>query len=355
MKHLLKITALTLAFAAIVLAGCEDGEDDNSDSMLLMLLGGGGTATAYKETYTADGVTFKMAYVPGGKTFPTGINDEGSATVANAFWIGETEATYELCYKVFVWATTDAGSGTRADGGVLYTAVFDPVNPPRAGSSGYEADSQEPVTFLNWRHAMVWCNALTEWYNAHKGTGYACVYYTDSGYTTPLRSVNDTGSVNSTPGSQDNPYVKPDAKGFRLITNNEWELAARYTDVTAWLYGDHVSGDQSGYCHNDGSPLGGQPLSTVFGDYAVFIGNSGASTAAVKSKTANALGLYDMSGNVWEWCFDWYPGLEGSCRVLRGGGWASEPDNLRVGLAADEGYPYLEAEIIGFRFARSAE
>jgi len=353
MNYLAKLIALAFILAAITLVGCDEAKDNNKSKLLLLISGGGaGTAPGYKETYTADGVTFKMVHVPGGKTFPTGTNDEGTATVANAYWIGETEATYELCYKVFVWATTDAGSGMRADGGVLYSSIFGP-NPPRAGHDGFETDSQEPVTFLNWRHAMVWCNALTEWYNAHKGTGYACVYYTDSGYTTPLRSVNDTGSVDSTPGGQDNPYVKPDARGFRLPTSNEWELASRYIDGTTWLYGDHASGDQSGYCYNDGSPLGGQLLSTVFGNYAVYEDNSGSSTAVVRNKTANALGLYDMSGNVWEWCFDWYPGFEGSYRVIRGGGWASEPTNLRVGLAA---YiePYFEEAIIGFRFSRSA-
>jgi hypothetical protein len=59
-------------------------------------------------------------------------------------------------------------------------------------------------------------------------------------------------------------------------------------------------------------------MSILFVDYAVYNGNAGGSTALVISKLPNALGIYGMSGNVWVWCFDWYPGLEGSYRVRRG-------------------------------------
>lgn len=60
------------------------------------------------ENYTAGGVSFLMAYVPGGLTFPTGVNDDGSATVDNAYRIGETEVTYELWDTVYTWATNAA-------------------------------------------------------------------------------------------------------------------------------------------------------------------------------------------------------------------------------------------------------
>ena len=58
---------------------------------------GGGERTLSpgdKTTYTADGVSFTLVYVPGGITFPTGIDDSGSDTVSGAYWIGETEVTY---------------------------------------------------------------------------------------------------------------------------------------------------------------------------------------------------------------------------------------------------------------------
>ena len=92
-------------------------------------------------------------------------------------------------------------------------------------------------------------------------------------------------------------------------------------------------------------------MSTVFGDYAVYSGNSGSSTSTVKgTRTANALGLYDMSGNVWEWCYD----LSGSYRVGRGGSWVDSANYLRVGYWFN-GDPYYENYGIGFRVARTAD
>ena len=62
-----------------------------------------------KETFTADGVSFNMVYVPGGLTFPIWANDKKNATVKDAYWIGETEVTYELWYKVRIWAEKNKG------------------------------------------------------------------------------------------------------------------------------------------------------------------------------------------------------------------------------------------------------
>lgn len=302
----------------------------------------------YKTVVSADGVSFTMAYIPGGCTFPTGTNNDGSATVTDGYWIGETEVTYELWHKVRTWAratgyTLDANPGREGhDGTVTAGAGADPTTA-----------KDEPVTTINWREAMVWCNALTEWYNANSGiaTGLDCVYYTDSGCITPIRNADDTDSIGSTPGDQDNPYVKVTANGFRLLTSNEWELAARYRNGTLWTYGDHASGDDSGACYNDGSILGGLGMSSVFGNYAVYTGNSGLSTAVVKSKGiggTNALGLYDMSGNVWEWCFD----LSGTTRVMRSGSFENTADTLQTGFR-NTSTPYVEYFNVGLRVAKT--
>jgi sulfatase modifying factor 1 len=342
---------MTLIIICCVLALNACKEDGGTNQSLITLFGGGLSAGDMK-TYTADSVSFNMAYVPGGKTFPTGVNDDGSATVVNAYWIGETEVTYDLWQKVYDWATTDAGGGLRSDGGVLYTFSHAGTQGDGAGDT-----NQHPVTTINWRDSMVWCNALTEWYNAYNGTSYGCVYFTDSGYATPLRTSTDsitiTWDVGGTySGTEDEPFVNPGANGFRFLSKNEWELAARYIDGTTWLYGDHASGDQSGACYNDGSILGGQSVSTVFGDYAVYSVNAGSSTAIVKSKAYNALGLYDMSGNVFEWCFDWNPGDEGALRVMRGGSWFYDDYALRAGVVYN-GSPYYESDFVGLRIGKN--
>ncbi len=101
-------------------------------------------------------------------------------------------------------------------------------------------------------------------------------------------------------------------KTFRLPTEAEWEFAAR-------------GGKKSkGYKYSGSNNIN---------DVAWYDENSNSKTHTVKTKQANELGLYDMSGNVWEWCFDWYGSYSsssqtnpqgpnsGSYRVLRGGSW----------------------------------
>lgn len=108
---------------------------------------------------------------------------------------------------------------------------------------------------------------------------------------------------------------------FRMPTEAEWEYAAR-------------GGNKSkGYIFSG---------SNTPGDVAWYTENSGLKTHPVKTKKANELGLYDMSGNVWEWCSDWEGAYDssdqtdptgpdnGSYRVLRGGGWFSDATYCRV-------------------------
>ncbi len=130
-------------------------------------------------------------------------------------------------------------------------------------------------------------------------------------------------------------------RNFRLPTEAEWEYAAR-------------GGSQSrGYQYSGSNTLG---------NVAWYYGNSGSQTHPVKTKQPNELGLYDMSGNVWEWCADWYGSYSGSAqtdpagpgsgsfRVFRGGGWSSSAGGCRVSFR--DGYdPGDRFNNLGFRLA----
>ncbi len=184
----------------------------------------------------------------------------------------------------------------------------------------------------------------------------------------PLRfGVVDKGAIDTAAGHEDNPYVRSDANGFQLPGSMEWECAARYrgTDSTNsiefsgtyWTKGNSASGAYTYYNDvNDVEPANGivdgkdaDDQVAVYGDYwngSSWVATGVTSTAAVKSKAANALGIYDMSGNVMEWCFDWH--TSGSGRVVRGGGVRSSADGLQVGFVNDSA-PQNGALSIGFR------
>jgi formylglycine-generating enzyme required for sulfatase activity len=128
---------------------------------------------------------------------------------------------------------------------------------------------------------------------------------------------------------------------YRLPTEAEWEYGCRAGTTTRFSHGD-----DSGY--------------TQLGDYAWYYANSGNTTHPVGVKKPNAWGLYDMHGNVWEWCGDFYseyPGGSttdprgpntGTNRVFRGGGWGANGGACRAAFRVSS-WPGNRGNGIGFR------
>ncbi|HMA99981.1 MAG TPA: SUMF1/EgtB/PvdO family nonheme iron enzyme, partial [Spirochaetota bacterium] len=170
-------------------------------------------------------------------------------------------------------------------------------------------------------------------------------YYTDAAKSTIYRT-NQVDILSN--------WVDWNADGYRLPTEAEWEYAARYYPGygSGFIPGNHISGDTSG----------DYSVSVNISTYAWYSSNNvPAGTKTIATKTTNGAGLYDMSGNVWEWCWDRYgaytggaktdplgPGL-GDKKVLRSGCYQNPASTIQC-CARSSRFPLGEGSSIGFRF-----
>ena len=164
---------------------------------------------------------------------------------------------------------------------------------------------RQPVEQVSWYDAVEYCNkqslmeGLSPCYSGSKSSGYSCNFH---------------------------------ANGFRLPTEAEWEYAAR-----------------GGIYRNTYKYSG----SDTIGSVAWYGGNSENSTHDVMTKTPNMLGLYDMTGNVWEWCWDKYNSFS-FCHVFRGGSWFSDADSCDISYRGSCS-PGDRDSYLGLRLVRSAQ
>jgi len=257
----------------------------------------------------------KMVQIPGG-SFEMGSNSGNSleqpvhTVTLGSFYIGKYEVTQEQ------WIAVMGDNPSRF------------TDSPASG----EVQSKRPVENVSWYDALVFCNKLS------MIEGLSPAYYISES-TDPA----DWGSVpTDTNSTWDAVEVVDGSNGYRLPTEAQWEYAAR-----------GGNGSPGNYTYSGSNTV----------DDVAWHGHGG--THEVGKKAPNGLGLYDMSGNVYEWCWDWYsPGYyssspandpmgaaSGSARMFRGGCWGN---STGVSRSTFRGYSYPGGRYsnVGLRLVR---
>lgn len=208
-------------------------------------------------------------------------------------------------------------------------------------SSSYGVGDNYPAYYVNWYDAVVYCNLRS--IDEELTPAYKIGEEADPRKWSGI--VGDSTNRYCGPSSSNSTWngitYDKTADGYRLPTEAEWEYIAREAGTSTTTYSGSKNID----------------------DVAWYEDNSGSKTHEVKGKNANSLGIYDMSGNVWEWCYDWYSTINsspadtgaasGNYRVVRGGSWLNNASRCTVSYR-DSNIPYYRNYYFGFRVVRSS-
>ena len=241
-----------------------------------------------------DRIFFKEGYVP--DSIPSIVTSSAAAkgnlllVEKGSFTMGDTwgggDSDEKPTHKVTF--TYDFYMGRYEVTFEEYDAFCEATGRSKPNDRGWGRGSR-PVFYVSWWDAIAYCNWLSEKENLPKA------------YDNKGNLLDKDGRVTSDPSK---------VVGYRLPTEAEWEFAAR------------GGNNSNGYKYSGSDNVD---------DVAWYISNSGSRTQQVGKKAPNELGIYDMSGNVWEWCSDWYVSYSssaqtnpynrtvGSYRVYRGG------------------------------------
>jgi len=259
-----------------------------------------------------------MVFIPGGSFQMGSTGDKSDETpmhtvTLSGFYMGKYEVT-QAQWKAVMGSNPSYFTSSPATG---------------------EIQDDCPVENVSWYDVIVFCNKLS----MMEGLTPA--------YRIPGFNSTDPVDWGSVPTSSDNTWdaveIVDGSTGYRLPTEAQWEYAAR---------GGNGSPGNFTYAGSD-----------TIDNVAWYLDNSGNKTHEVGKKAPNGLGLYDMSGNVFEWCWDWYGSYSssaqtdpigtsfGSDRVERGGSWGSDAEYVRSAYRGIY-YPNCRLNFIGFRLVR---
>ena len=219
-----------------------------------------------------------------------GEKKKGKEKRVGRFWVGKYAVTWGEWKEVREWAV----------------------------KKGYEMEAgagegeKHPVTNVNWYSVVKWCNARSE------KEGVEAAYYAE-------------GEVYRS-GEKDEVEIRGGSSGYRLPSKGEWEWAAR-------------GGVNGKGCEYSGS--------NDLGEVGWYDKNSGGKSHEVGTKMENELGIYDLTGNVWEWCFDAFSGASAAYRLSLGGSWFNAACNARMSWRRNVSLTALSNDNSGFRVVRS--
>ena len=279
-----------------------------------------------------------MALIPAGSfTMGDSLDGDNSAlplhsVYVSAFYMDKYDVTKALWDSVYSWAITHGYSFDHAGSGKAST---------------------HPVQMVSWYDCVKWCNARSE------QAGKVPAYYTSAAQTAVYR----TGQI-----TVDNSWVKW-GSGYRLPTEAEWEKAARGGAAgQRFPWGNTITESQANYWADPSDYA--YDVNSYSGDNTNYASGAFPYTSPVGSFAPNGYGLYDMAGNVTQWCWDywwdgsWYSnagatqndtrgpgpvsGQYGSGRVVRGGSWGNIAFICRSAFR-NNSYPTYSGSNIGFR------
>ena len=315
-------------------------------AMTMFFIGCGGDDPV-QPSQEDSGPTGNLVLIPSG-TFTMGSPEsepghysdetEHTVTLTNSFYMSETEVTNQQYADLAQWAyihghctSTSSSLTDNLDGSTQELLDLDGGYCEISfNGSTFTVDpgkENHPVMEVTWYGSVAYC----DWLSLQEGL--------------PRAYNHSSWECNS-----DAPYQ---AQGYRLPTEAEWEFACRAGTTTAFNTGDCLdAGTEANY--RGSWPQSGCPTGPWEGW-----------TVPVASYPANSLGLYDMHGNLYEWCNDWYGSysgditdpvgaVSGSARVIRGGYWDYVAQYCRSAFRYSVYPGSCGGYVIGFRFVRSA-